>query len=145
MARRGRRAAPLYAVALLAGATTMRMPWFAAVVLLGRVSGSCSSRWPAVSRPLVTAALPRRDYSGAVPKIFSNLNLNGATPPRVQPRSASGARRRCPARAEEADADRVGLVLLAAMIAIFLLGWYVYHAMTGSWGFGIGENQQFFG
>ena len=33
----------------------------------------------------------------------------------------------------------VGLVLLAAMIAIFLLGWYVYHAMTGSWGFGIGE------
>ena len=33
----------------------------------------------------------------------------------------------------------VGLVLLAAMIAIFLLGWYVYHAMTGSWGFGIGQ------
>ena len=27
---------PLYAVALLAGATTMRLPWFAAVVLLGR-------------------------------------------------------------------------------------------------------------
>jgi hypothetical protein len=39
----------------------------------------------------------------------------------------------------------VGLVLLAAMIAIFLLGWYVYHAMTGSWGFGIGNGQQLFG
>jgi len=37
------------------------------------------------------------------------------------------------------------LALLAAMIAIFLLGWYVYHAMTGSWGFGIGEKKQFFG
>ena len=33
----------------------------------------------------------------------------------------------------------VGLVLLGAMIAIFLLGWYVYYAMTGSWGFGIGD------
>ena len=33
----------------------------------------------------------------------------------------------------------VGLALLGAMIAIFLLGWYVYHAMTGSWGFGIGR------
>ena len=31
------------------------------------------------------------------------------------------------------------------MIAIFLLGWYVYYAMTGSWGFGIGEEKQFFG
>ena len=36
----------------------------------------------------------------------------------------------------------VGLVLLGAMIAIFLLGWFVYHAMTGSWGFGIGEAGQ---
>ena len=39
----------------------------------------------------------------------------------------------------------VGLALLAAMIAIFLLGWFVYHQMTGSWGFGIGEKKQFFG
>ncbi len=38
----------------------------------------------------------------------------------------------------------VGLVLLAAMIAIFLLGWGVYYLMTGSWGFGIGEAQQLF-
>ena len=37
----------------------------------------------------------------------------------------------------------VGLVLLAAMIAIFLLGWFVYYVMTGSWGFGIGDEEQF--
>ena len=34
------------------------------------------------------------------------------------------------------------LALLGGLIVIFLLGWYVYHAMTGSWGFGIGEEQQ---
>jgi hypothetical protein len=37
----------------------------------------------------------------------------------------------------------VGLVLLGAMIAIFLLGWFVYYVMTGSWGFGIGEEEGF--
>ena len=34
------------------------------------------------------------------------------------------------------------LALLGGLIVIFLLGWYVYHAMTGSWGFGIGDEQQ---
>ena len=38
----------------------------------------------------------------------------------------------------------VSLALLGGLIMIFLLGWYVYHAMTGSWGFGIGEQMQFF-
>jgi hypothetical protein len=28
------------------------------------------------------------------------------------------------------------------LVAIFLLGWYVYYVMTGSWGFGIGDDQQ---
>ena len=37
----------------------------------------------------------------------------------------------------------VGLALLAAMIAIFLLGWYVYYSMTGNIGFGIGDDEQF--
>lgn len=36
----------------------------------------------------------------------------------------------------------VTLALLVSLIAIFLLGWYVYYLMTGSWGFGIGEEQQ---
>jgi NhaP-type Na+/H+ or K+/H+ antiporter len=37
----------------------------------------------------------------------------------------------------------VGLALLGAMIAIFLLGWYVYYVMTGDVGFGLGDNEQF--
>jgi biotin transporter BioY len=36
----------------------------------------------------------------------------------------------------------VSLALLGGLIVIFLLGWYVYHAMTGSWGFGIGDEKQ---
>jgi hypothetical protein len=39
----------------------------------------------------------------------------------------------------------VGLALLGAMLAIFLLGWYVYHLLTGSWGFGIDKAGQLFG
>jgi hypothetical protein len=31
------------------------------------------------------------------------------------------------------------LALLAGLLAIFLLGWFVYFLMTGSWGFGIGD------
>ena len=29
------------------------------------------------------------------------------------------------------------------MLALFGVGWYVYHAMTGSWGFGIGDDSGF--
>jgi hypothetical protein len=39
----------------------------------------------------------------------------------------------------------VGLALLGAMLAIFLLGWYVYHLLTGSWGFGNDKAGQLFG
>ena len=35
----------------------------------------------------------------------------------------------------------VSLTLLGGLIAIFLLGWYVYYVMTGSWGFGIGDDE----
>ena len=67
------------------------------------------------------------DYSCAVLRIFSNLNLHGATPPRVQP----AARRAGPAKLRTTKQKKrmriwVGLVLLATMIAIFLLG----HAYT---------------
>ena len=78
-----------------------------------------------------------------MPKIFSNLNLNGATPPRVQPRLGEWGPDQVPSTKQKKRMRIwVGLALLGAMIAIFLLG-YVYHAMTGSWGFGIGENNQF--
>jgi hypothetical protein len=81
-----------------------------------------------------------------VVRIFSNLNLNGATPPRVQPTVGEWGPVKVPStKAKKRMRIWVILALLAAMIAIFLLGWYVYHAMTGSWGFGIGEKKQFFG
>ena len=38
----------------------------------------------------------------------------------------------------------VSLALLGALVAVFLLGWYVYYVMTGSWGFGIGDERQYF-
>jgi cytochrome b561 len=78
-----------------------------------------------------------------MPKIFSDLNLHGAAPPRVQPKIGEWGPERVPTtRAKRRMRIWVGLVLLGTMIAIFLLGWYAYYAMTGSWGFGIGDEQQ---
>jgi len=79
-----------------------------------------------------------------VRRIFSDLNLHGAAPPRVQPNIGEWGPERVPTtRSKRRMRIWVGLTLLGAMLAIFLLGWYVYHAMTGSWGFGIGDEQQF--
>ena len=79
-----------------------------------------------------------------MPRIFSNLNLNGPTPPRVQPILGEWGPVKVPSTKQKKRMRIwVGLVLLAAMIAIFLLGWFVYYVMTGSWGFGIGEEEQF--
>jgi hypothetical protein len=77
-------------------------------------------------------------------KIFSNLNLHGATPPRVQPSVGEWGPLKVPSTKQK-KRMRIwaSLALLGGLIAIFLLGWYVYHAMTGSWGFGIGEKKQF--
>lgn len=80
-----------------------------------------------------------------MPRIFSNLNLNGPTPPRVQPVLGEWGPVKVPTTKQKKRMRIwVGLVLLAAMIAIFLLGWFIYYLMTGSWGFGIGEAQQLF-
>jgi hypothetical protein len=85
------------------------------------------------------------DYSGPVPRIFSNLNLHGATPPRVQPTLGEWGPVKVPSTKQKKRMRIwVTLALLGAMIAIFLLGWYVYYLMTGSWGFGIGDERQFF-
>ena len=79
-------------------------------------------------------------------KVFSNLNLNGSTPPRVQPRLGEWGPELVPSTgAKKRMRIWVGLALLGAMLAIVALGWYVYHAMTGSWGFGIGEEHQYLG
>jgi hypothetical protein len=79
-----------------------------------------------------------------VPKIFSNLNLHGATPPRVQPKIGEWGPLKVPSTKQKRRMRIwVALALLGALIAIFLLGWYVYYVMTGSWGFGIGDERQF--
>ena len=79
-----------------------------------------------------------------MPKIFSNLNLHGATPPRVQPKLGEWGPLTVPTTKQKKRMRIwVGLALLGALIAIFLLGWYVYYVMTGSWGFGIGDERQF--
>ncbi|MET0692435.1 MAG: hypothetical protein ABWX96_21060 [Propionibacteriaceae bacterium] len=81
-----------------------------------------------------------------MPRIFSNLNLNGTTPPRVQPKLGDWGPETVPSTKQKKRMRIwVGLVLLGVMTAIFLLGWYVYYLMTGSWGFGIGSSGQFFG
>ena len=75
---------------------------------------------------------------------FSDLNLNGSTPPRVQPRLGEWGPELVPSTGQKRRMRIwVGLVLLGAMLALFGLGWYVYHAMTGSWGFGIDEKSGF--
>jgi len=86
----------------------------------------------------------RSDYSGPVPlKIFSNLNLHGGTPPRVQPSVGEWGPLKVPSTKQKKRMRIwVSFALLGSLIAIFLLGWYVYHAMTGSWGFGIDEEKQ---
>lgn len=79
-------------------------------------------------------------------RVFSNLNLNGATPPRVQPRLGEWGPELVPStRQKRRMRIWVGLALLGGMLALFGLGWYVYHAMTGSWGFGIGGEKQYLG
>jgi hypothetical protein len=71
-----------------------------------------------------------------VPKVFSNLNLNANTPPRVQPNIGIWGPEQVPStRTKKRVRLWVGFVLLGAMLACFLLGWYVFFLMTGSWGF----------
>jgi hypothetical protein len=73
-------------------------------------------------------------------RIFSNLNLHGSSPPRVQPVIGEWGPEKVPTtRQKKRMRIWVGLALLAGLLAIFLLGWYVYYVMTGSWGFGIGD------
>lgn len=75
-----------------------------------------------------------------MPRLSSNLNLNAGTPPRVQPNLGDWGPERVPStRSKKRMRIWVGLALLGALLAIFLLAWFCYHAMTGSWGFGIGH------
>lgn len=73
-------------------------------------------------------------------KIFSNLNLHGATPPRVQPKIGDWGPERVPTtKAKKRMRLWVSLAFVAALLAIVVVGWLIYYAMTGSWGFGTGS------
>ncbi|GAB3928177.1 hypothetical protein GCM10011575_11710 [Microlunatus endophyticus] len=70
---------------------------------------------------------------------FSNLNLNGRTPPRVQPAIGEWGPAQVPTTKQKRRMRiYVGIALPLAMLACFLLGWYVYFQMTGCYGFGFG-------
>ena len=70
---------------------------------------------------------------------------HGATPPRVQPSVGEWGPLKVPSTKQKKRMRIwVSLAFLGSLIAIFLLGWYVYYLMTGSWGFGIGDHNQFF-
>jgi hypothetical protein len=72
-------------------------------------------------------------------RTFSNLNLNGHTPPRVQPEIGEWGPEKVPTTKQKKRMRiYVGIALPVAMLAIFLLGWYVYYMMTGFYGFGLG-------
>ena len=79
-----------------------------------------------------------------MPKIFSNLNLHGATPRGAAEGGEWGPLKVPSTKQKKRMRIWVSLALLGSLLAIFLLGWYVYYVMTGSWGFGIGDEKQFF-
>lgn len=70
---------------------------------------------------------------------FSNLNLNGQTPPRVQPAIGEWGPVKVPTTKQKKRMRiYVSIALPVAMLALFLMGWYVYFLMTGCYGFGFG-------
>ena len=74
-------------------------------------------------------------------KLFSNLNLHGAAPPRVQPKIGDWGPEKVPStKSKKRMRIWVSLALFLTLLACFLLGWYVYYTMTGSFGFGIGKD-----
>lgn len=69
--------------------------------------------------------------------IKSNLNLNGSTPPRARPNLGEwGPAGIVTTRKKKRRRWLAILALFLSSLACFLLGWYVYYAMTGRIGFG---------
>lgn len=65
--------------------------------------------------------------------IFTNNNLHGNTPPRVRPRLGEWGPIEVPAyRAKRRLRGWIWVGFAAAVIAITLLGWYLYAALTGA-------------
>lgn len=81
---------------------------------------------------------PSGYYSDRMAKFFSNLNLNGPTPPRVQPAIGEWGPGKVPTtRSKKRMRIFASIALFVGMLAIFLLGWYVFYLMTGQIGFGL--------
>lgn len=81
---------------------------------------------------------PRR-WTRIKTKVFSNLNLNGTTPPRVHPKIGEWGPEEVPTTKQKKRMRiYVSIALPVVMLACFLLGWYVYFMMTGCYGFGLG-------
>ncbi len=77
-----------------------------------------------------------------MPRIFSNLNLNGATPPRVQPKIGEWGPEKVPStKLKKRMRIFVPVALFVIMLVIFLFGWYVYYLLTGTIGFGLDKQQ----
>ena len=71
-------------------------------------------------------------------RLFSDLNLNGSTPSRVRPKLGEWGPTEVPGtRAKKRQRRLVPFVLAAAMLVLFLTGWYNYYLLTGRIGFGI--------
>ena len=95
----------------------------------------------------IVSNLRREDFLKVV-AIFHSRNervVGGPSPPRVQPTIGEWGPVKVPTTKQKRRMRIwVTLALLGALVAIFLLGWYVYYLMTGSLGFGIGDERQFF-
>ena len=74
---------------------------------------------------------PPAEYSDGV-RIFTNLNLNGSAPTRVQPKVGEWGPQMVPTTAAK-KRMRIwaSLALLVAVAALFGLGYYFYKALTG--------------
>jgi hypothetical protein len=76
-------------------------------------------------------------------RAFSNLNLNGHTPLRVQPTIGEWGPEEVPTtKKKKRMRIYVALALPVTMLACFILGWFVYFLMTGCYGFGFGCREQ---
>jgi len=75
---------------------------------------------------------------GRVPKVFSDLNLNGPTPVRVQPKLGEWGPVEVPTTKSKKRARFIApIAFVIAGLACFLLGYWVWHMMTGLVGFGL--------
>lgn len=72
--------------------------------------------------------------------LISDLNLNGSVPPRARPRLGEWGPDGVPGTKTKKRRRWLAIIaFLVAALAVFLLGWYVYFAMTGDIGFGLGR------